>query len=247
MGERQKSGLRRSSLPEAVGGGQMGGVGMEKRVAGIVRWLERFQRSYKSGAMESALMDAECARADLEILRRDVWSSLGPSREPRRRVGMFLSRAVLSAFLVVLATSVPVSELRRRTEEVPPVHDSLSAWTALNVRGSGGAFDEGWGGRSIAPHFPLGASGGERLPASPGARANAGLLRRPSSETGERSVKRAPNAAGNERAGRAKTANGKKVPYETVFSLLQTGERVLKNEEPVIAVDRGQGKGEGGL
>ena len=45
---------------------------MEKRVAGIVRWLERFQRSYKSGSMESALMDAECARADLETLRRDV-------------------------------------------------------------------------------------------------------------------------------------------------------------------------------
>lgn len=222
---------------------------MEKRVAGIVRWLERFQRSYKSGAMESALMDAECARADLEILRRDVWSSLGPSREPRRRVGMFLSRAVLSAFLVVLATSVPVSELRRRTEEeAPPVHDSLSAWTALNVRASGGAFDEGWGGRSIAPHFPLGASGGERLPASPGARANAAAMRRrPSAETGERPVKRAPNAAEDERAVRAKAANGKKVPYETVFSLLQTGERVLKNEEPVIAVDRGQGKGEGGL
>ena len=82
-------------------------------------------------------------------------------------------------------------------------------------------------------------------------RANAGLLRRPSPETGERSVRRAPNAAGNERAGRAGSATGfaneKKVPYETVFSLLQTGERVLKNEEPVIAVDRGQGKGEGGL
>lgn len=248
MGERQKSGLRRSSLPEAVGGGQMGGVGMEKRVAGIVRWLERFQRSYKSGAMESALMDAECARADLEILRRDVWSSLGPSREPRRRVGMFLSRAVLSAFLVVLATSVPVSELRRRTEEASPVHDSLFAWTALSVRGSGGAFDEDWGGGNAASHFPLEMSGERKNPSTPrGERANAGLLRRPSSETRERPVKRAPNAAEDERAVRAKAANGKKVPYETVFSLLQTGERVLKNEEPVIAVDRGQGKGEGGL
>ena len=221
---------------------------MEKRVAGIVRWLERFQRSYKSGAMESALMDAECARADLETLRRDVWSSLGPSRVPRRRRGMLLSRAVLSAFLVVLATSVPVSELRRRMEEPPPVHDSLFAWTALSVRGSRGAFDEDWGGRDAASHFPLGMSGERKnLSVSPGDRASAAPLRRPSAGMGERPVKRVPNSAGNERAGRAKAANGKKVPYETVFSLLQTGERVLKNEEPVIAVDRGQGKGEGGL
>ena len=221
---------------------------MEKRVAGIVRWLERFQRSYKSGAMESALMDAECARADLETLRRDVWSSLGPSRVPRRRRGMLLSRAVLSAFLVVLATSVPVSELRRRMEEPPPVHDSLFAWTALSVRGSRGAFDEDWGGRDAASHFPLGMSGERKnLSVSPGDRASAAPLRRPSAGMGERPVKRVPNSAGNERAGRAKAANGKKVPYETVFSLLQTGERVLRNEEPVIAVDRGQGKGEGGL
>lgn len=221
---------------------------MEKRVAGIVRWLERFQRSYKSGAMESALMDAECARADLETLRRDVWSSLGPSRVPRRRRGMLVSRAVLSAFLVVLATSVPVSELRRRMEEPPPVHDSLFAWTALSVRGAGGAFDEDWGGGDAASHFPLGMSGERKnLSVSPGDRASAAPLRRPSAGMGERPVKRVPNSAGNERAGRAKAANGKKVPYETVFSLLQTGERVLRNEEPVIAVDRGQGKGEGGL
>lgn len=221
---------------------------MEKRVAGIVRWLERFQRSYKSGAMESALMDAECARADLETLRRDVWSSLGPSRVSFRRRWMLVSRAVLTAFLVVLATSVPVSELRRRTEETSPVHDSLFAWTALSVRSSRGAFDGDWGGRDAASHFPLGMLGEQKNLSTPrGERANAGLLRRPSSGTGEKSVKRAPNSAGNERAGRVKAANGKKVPYETVFSLLQTGERVLKNEEPVIAVDRRQGKGEGGL
>ena len=228
--------------------GRVGREGMERRVAGIVRWLERFQRSYKSGAMESALMDAECARADLETLRRDVWSSLGPSRVPRRRRGMLVSRAVLSAFLVVLATSVPVSELRRRTEEPPPVHDSLSAWMALSLRGSGGTSGEDWGEKGGAPHLPLGASGGKNLSVSPGDRASAAPLRRPSAGTVQRSARRAPNAAGNERPGReAGAANGKKVPYETVFSLLQTGERVLKNEEPVIAVDRGQGKGEGGL
>ena len=45
---------------------------VEKRVAGIIRWLERLKKSYSSGALESALMDAECARADLENLRLAV-------------------------------------------------------------------------------------------------------------------------------------------------------------------------------
>ena len=54
--------------------------GMDRRIAGIIRWLERFQSSYRSGAIESALMDAECARADLEDLRSDVWRSVGAAR-----------------------------------------------------------------------------------------------------------------------------------------------------------------------
>ena len=225
---------------------------MEKRVAGIVRWLERFQRAYRSGAIESALMDAECARADLETLRRDVWSALDPSCSPRRRRAP-LGRAVASALLVVLATAVPVSVAQRDRgfEEAgePLPCDSLFAWSALNLRTAGRGFDGASGaaetGSVLTPSSALAVSqpkppsrgGPPRAHAEP--RPGSGL--RPSGKPGGAGARSAEDKKKDEKKGE------KKAPYETVFALLQTGERVLKNERPVIAVDRRQGKGEGGL
>ena len=215
---------------------------MEKRVAGIVRWLERFQRAYRSGAIESALMDAECARADLETLRRDVWSTLDPSCSPRRRRAP-LGRAIVSALLVVLATAVPVSVAQRERgfEEAgePLPYDSLFAWSALNLRTAGRGLDGASGvaetGSVLTPSSALAISQPKPPLAFPRAHAEPrpGPGLRPSGKTG------------GERA--RSVEDEKKVPYETVFALLQTGERVLKNERPVIAVDRRRGKGEGGL
>lgn len=215
---------------------------MEKRVAGIVRWLERFQRAYRSGAIESALMDAECARADLETLRRDVWSTLDPSCSPRRRRAP-LGRAVVSALLVVLATAVPVSVAQRERgfEEAgePLPYDSLFAWSVLNLRTAGPSLDGASGvaetGSVLTPSSALAVS----QPKPPSAPSRAHAVPRPGPGL------RPSEKNGGERVRSMK--DEKKVPYETVFALLQTGERVLKNERPVIAVDRRQGKGEGGL
>lgn len=220
----------------------MGGQGMEKRVAGIVRWLERFQRAYRSGAIESALMDAECARADLETLRRDVWSTLDPSCSPRRRRAP-LGRAVVSALLVVLATAVPVSVAQRERgfEEAgePLPYDSLFAWSVLNLRTAGPSLDGASGvaetGSVLTPSSALAVS----QPKPPSAPSRAHAVPRPGPGL------RPSEKNGGERVRSMK--DEKKVPYETVFALLQTGERVLKNERPVIAVDRRRGKGEGGL
>ena len=81
---------------------------VDKRVAGIIKWLERLKKSYSSGAIETALMDAECAKADLENLRQDVWANLRPKEKSGHK--KFFSRlinfsrvAVLSALIILLA------------------------------------------------------------------------------------------------------------------------------------------------
>lgn len=213
--------------------------GMEKRIAGIVRWLERFQRSYRSGALENALMDAECARADLETLRRDVWMALDPSSASNRRRGRLLCRTVASALLVILATASPVSQVRgarpaalsgELLEGGGEPYDSLLAWTSLDREDVGRGLPLRFGSFADEPPMP------------PADKTTASRRDNPSgagSESRGRSARRALEPDG--------PAKKKEIPHEKIFSLLQTGTRALRKEGPVIAVDRGQGKGEGGL
>lgn len=86
----------------------------DRKIAGIIRWLERFQNSYNSGAMESALMDAECARADLEDLRKDVWSSVGNVKNKGQVFFKFASClcVIISAVILIMLTAAPVSRDR---------------------------------------------------------------------------------------------------------------------------------------
>lgn len=86
---------------------------VDKKVAGIIRWLERLKTSYSSGAMESALMDAECARADLENLRLDVWATLEPKTQTGNKFFsrvMNFSRVASLTALIVLTAVFPISK-----------------------------------------------------------------------------------------------------------------------------------------
>ena len=87
---------------------------VEKRVAGIIRWLERLKQSYSSGAIESALMDAECARADLENLRQDVWAQVRPSAKNESALFSFagmmnFARVFSLALIIVMMSVMPLS------------------------------------------------------------------------------------------------------------------------------------------
>lgn len=86
---------------------------IDRRVAGIIRWLERLKQSYSSGALEIALMDAECARADLEDLRQDVWSKVQPAeiREEQSFSRLInFSKVAFLAVLIVLFAVVPIAK-----------------------------------------------------------------------------------------------------------------------------------------
>ena len=92
---------------------------VEKRIAGIIRWLERLKQSYSSGAIENALMDAECARADLEDLRLAVWSKVRP--DARTNGSSFLRSAVYALPLSVMIVMLMVMPLSREVVPVQPV------------------------------------------------------------------------------------------------------------------------------
>ena len=184
---------------------------VERRIAGIIRWLERLKKSYSSGAMESALMDAECARADLEDLRQEVWSQVKPS-EPNRydiftRILAGL-RTVSLAVIIVLMAVVPLSrELPAPVVELDK-SEVVLAEPIIIVREDDPVTE------AVAP---------ARTASTQPAKKAAPQKRKTSPKRPQAKPDIKPEPAGT-------------IPYDKVYSLIQTGQRALKNNTSVIKI-----------
>ena len=183
---------------------------VEKRIAGIIRWLERLKQSYSSGMIESALMDAECARADLENLRQDVWAQAkSPTGTSRTLVDVLVSsaRTLSLALLIVMLSVVPLS----REVYAPAVSEPLSvhAGPIIVIR-------------EYEPEKP------EAVVAAPAQPKRQLALKRPAQ-------KRAQTPAPQVQP-KPQTSAGTVPPYDKVYSLIQTGQRALKNNSTVIKI-----------
>ena len=193
---------------------------VEKKVAGIIKWLERLKKSYSSGAMESALMDAECARADLEDLRLDVWAKVSPSAHRNSAVFtrvMNCARTFSLSVIIVMASVVPLSR-DVKAPEIEPVK-SVRAYADPIV-----VF------REYEAPVP------EQTP-KPEPKIADSSLNAPSPQKKQPSQKRTPS---KRTQAQAKTDTKPKpagtVPYDKVYSLIQTGQRALKNNSSVIKI-----------
>lgn len=83
----------------------------------VIRWLERMKRAYACGAVESAYLDAECARADLETLRTNIFAFL-PGVKPKTQSKFpAVIRVIILAFAVVMAMTSPLS--RENISHIP--------------------------------------------------------------------------------------------------------------------------------
>lgn len=189
---------------------------MERRIAAVIRWLERCLAACRTGAMESALMDVECARADLDRLREDVWTALERKHAPRAR-GFLLPAplgGVLVALVIVLAAAAPLAPFQERRMPAEPM---------LSVE---------W----VTPDEKM-LLGNLRRRLSENNRPTASLPDRNEvenrTETQKRLAKRASVPSGRQDV---KSDGG--MPYDRLVELLQTGEKALKNERPVIKIER---------
>ena len=181
----------------------------EKRIDGIIRWLERLKKSYKSGAMESALMDAECARADLEMLRQEVWSKAVPSAVPHNGIR---ASAVFRA--AVLAAAIVMSYVAPLAKDIPSVviehnPETLTLAEPIVIVREDAPSDE-------VPAQAQRTQGQKKA------------AKRTQSPARKRAAQVQPDM---------KPAPARTVPYDKVFSLVQTGQRALKNTSTVIKID----------
>ena len=191
---------------------------VDKKVAGIIRWLERLNESYKSGSMESALMDAECAKADLENLTQDFWEKVKPKeikRRERKSIFVFLR----PAFVAVLMLMMMVAPLSRDAALSLP--ESLPVVAEVPVHPA-----------EVVAEVPLAVSVvevKEEKPETPSPAPKRAAKKAAAKRTQTAAAQKAPREA-------PKVAKAKTVPYDKVFSLMQTGQRALKNNNSVVKV-----------
>ena len=165
---------------------------LEKRADGVIRWLERMKSAYSSGAVESAYMDAECARADLEDLRSEFL-------RPKER-GRFLLTFSRVMFLAVMIVMIAVMPLSRESVVVTPPEPEVTMLYPPEPE--------------VKPE-----------PQPKKSRAKTPAVKRP--------VQPAPVKS----ASKPKVSTPTKtVAYDKVYSLVQTGQRALKNDKSVIKV-----------
>ena len=190
---------------------------VDKKVAGIIRWLERLKKSYSSGAVESALMDAECARADLENLRLDVWATL----EPKNRTGNKFLSGVINfshvaslAVLIVLLAVFPISKDVKAPAVVFEKSEVTLAEPIIVIR------EEKINDNAIEANN-INVVNNAKPKRAPAKIAN---VKKNLPQPAEK-ITRAPAEV-----------HQKAVAYDKVFSLMQTGQRALKNNSSVIKV-----------
>lgn len=87
---------------------------MEKKFRRVQRWLERCIEACRKEKWSNAVADVECARAELETARDELWSlvSEGRAAEKAGYVEKILPLSLRSAFLavvVVMAAAFPLS------------------------------------------------------------------------------------------------------------------------------------------
>ena len=175
---------------------------LEKRADGVIRWLERMKSAYSSGAVESAYMDAECARADLEDLRSEF---LRP--KDRSKTSGFLltfSSVMFLAMMIVMIAVMPLSRDNMAVIETVPLIEEAPKVVIL-------------------PEPQV-----KTEPQPKKSRAKNSAMKRTVQPTAAAPVKSAQKPKASSPA--------KTVAYDKVYSLVQTGQRALKNDKSVIKV-----------
>lgn len=197
-----------------------------KRVDSVIRWLERVKKSYSSGAKETALMDAECARADLEDLTLRMFGEFSVQGKLRGRNCFFVelavaARAVFLSLIVVLMTVTPLS---REALNVKRYVEAVEAVEAVKPEAEVEAEAEAVPVERKAAVIPV--SPAESRPNL--SQTTAQRVRK----TASKPVPVQPKKTGITTDPPKQVR--KTVAYDRVFSLVETGQRALRENRTVI-------------
>ncbi len=211
---------------------------VEKKIAVINKWLDRLVKSYKSGAMENALIEAECAKADLEDLRQDVWAKvIKPAKKSGFSFSAFNFNVMPKSFSGVLILSALIVMLM----VVPLKKDVLPVVANNPIKNTANDYVENVAENNTAAENLKPVQ--TQIQTQPqNQQAKITPVKKKSALTPKKSAAKSQTSTTNQITTTNKAqikspeSNNKKILYDSVFYLMQTGERALKNNNSVINI-----------
>jgi len=201
---------------------------MEKRIARIARWLNRCAEACSARSWQSALMDMECAKAELEEARRDLWARAEGRQQPFNaawRAARAVGASALGLFLVMASAmplAAPAPGHRERASALMESSSSLE-WVSTDEKALLTALRSSLSDANLARLSALAGDAPVKgaIPAEEGTRA--GFRQKPVPAP-EEAVKHQTSSHGGRE-------------FDTIINLVQIGQRSLREREPAVRFD----------
>jgi hypothetical protein len=199
---------------------------MEKKIARIVRWLDRCSKACSAKSWQSALLDMECAKAELDEARSELWARAEGSSQASpviRKVGRISLAAALSLFLV-LSVAGPLSVQTAR-ETVSVASGPSLEWVSTDEKALLSALRRSLSDANMAR---LSTEQGEEPPARESV---ASPAVRPADNRRNLSVRQ------GRKNGNLQIDSSSGREFDTIINLVQIGQKALRERESAIRFD----------
>ena len=199
---------------------------MEKKIARIARWLDRCSKACSAMSWQSALLDMECAKAELEEARAQLWARAEGSVQASpvmRRAGRMTLAAVLGLFLV-LSVAGPLAVQAAR-ETVSIASGPSLEWVSTDEKALLSALRRNLSDANLA-----------RLSAEPEENP---LSRETEMTTVARQAESKRNSTVRQGGAKEKLQNPSSSgrEFDTIITLVQIGQKALRERESAIRFD----------
>lgn len=199
---------------------------MEKKIARITRWLDRCAKACSARSWQSALLDMECAKAELDEARSELWARAEGSAQVSpviRKAGRMTLAAALGLFLV-LSVAGPLAVQTAR-EAVSIASGPSLEWVSTDEKALLSALRRSLSDANLAR---LSTEPGEEYLPRGAAAADAA---RPADNRRNLSVRQGRE---NENLQNGSSSGGE---FDTIITLVQIGQKALRERESAIRFD----------
>lgn len=195
---------------------------MEKKISRITRWLERCARACSARSWQSALLDMECAKAELDEARRELWSrveGVPPAASLGVRAGRLAAAASIALF-ILLSLAGPLAVPPPQSTALLPLGPSLE-WVSTDEKSL-----------LLSLRKSLSDANMARLSATA-----------PSEDSGEESLSLSPFEprrlfpAPVKEKEKIKTPSSSGGEFDTIMTLVHIGQQALRERESAIHYD----------